>query len=1330
MKKRIFSLVIVLTMLMSFIPITASAATINIGDYVQMGTYYGEPILWRCVDIDENGPLMLSDKILCIKAFDAETSANSETGSHSRASYRSSWGSNYWGDSNMRSWLNSTASAGNVEWLCGNPPVAEELWCGYNAYDKEAGFLSNFTQSELNAIKTVTQKSILSYPETDAGMATTGTERHEYNSYIDEVVQNYDNAYAEYITDRLFLLDVKQLNEVYNNKDILGEDYYIGEPTAQCVANSEYKSDYLAVGKKWYYWLRSLSSSSYISVRYVDSDGGVSYDYASIGDLGVRPAFYLNPASFSITSGAGTESNPYVGYGSGSGTGGNTPTSAPQIATPAPKIETNNIYDGGNELIQKAGIDANNLLSNISVGTDTIKGPKLSVLGHDFYLFELDGKCSLKFGDVKIQLKVDEEKNSIQLMGGYDFLSESVSTGSDYSGRGEWTKAYNDLKSLHHALADGKLNDKTARSKFSSVYNKLKKADSDLFLNIKGNFALYGELTWENGSWKMIEGGGILKASASGSIDPRIGGIFYGTFGVSVDMSGKFSIKYDTAEKELAVSTKLTIEPAVNVGVGAGSKKAKFYIEGGLKGKLPIDIVAVTGSFKTGQSNITPLKVTAKGYLYISGKAAIFGYDNDWQLGSDCVLHPRNGDVTLQSIAEEFTVDKSEFKMLSRDYGNGVSLMSVSDLFEKNDLYPYSTPKLVQLTDGRRLLLWVDDDASKADADRTSMYYSIYTPSDDLWSIPRIAIDNDGYNDLPQVCTDGKNVYIVWTCIDEVLGNSAELDDMMSRIDLYYTYFDGQKFSKPQRLSAENNGLCENLYTISENDGTITVAWAENSENDLTLTAGTNYVYKRTLTDGVWGKTETIAEVTGELHDVQVAKDGSVIYEVKENDITEIYAEKRKIGESENDNSAFAVLDNEVYYLSGDTLNVYNIKTSKKEVQSIGEITDITILNNGDEKIALSLLSTGFTNELYQNVYKNGKWGEWTQLTEYGKYIRDYSAVVDDGSLAIALNLVSVKDEEKGGYSDATLKVVSDMEYSDVILDDAPYYDGEVKVNETIDICFNVTNNSRNDMNTVDVIVKNKNGNVMYSGNVKCDIKAGKTELISVPVTIPEKFVKQDLTIEVSADFKENNTDNNTATVTVGFADVALTQAELNKVGNTVTLDGVVRNVGFASAENVTLNIYDSDLSGELLKTLTYTSISSDETQTFSFELPEEYCALTDGKKAIYLEVLSDSEEVEFGNNSDRIVFADLSELENIEDVSMAYADGVLTVKSPKAMGADFFAVYYDENGALMACRKLELAIGAGTNNISVEGLATGANVKFMLWDKDMKPLCDCLTWK
>lgn len=134
---------------------------IKLGEYVQMGEYdtdgdgTAEPILWRCVAFekisgyDDKGdpitdstktvteyrdgylPLMLADKSICKKAFDV--AGSDTTGSHSRDdsdSSRQTYGSNYWGDSNIRDWLNSSKSAGNVVYTCGNSP----------SYKDEVGF--------------------------------------------------------------------------------------------------------------------------------------------------------------------------------------------------------------------------------------------------------------------------------------------------------------------------------------------------------------------------------------------------------------------------------------------------------------------------------------------------------------------------------------------------------------------------------------------------------------------------------------------------------------------------------------------------------------------------------------------------------------------------------------------------------------------------------------------------------------------------------------------------------------------------------------------------------------------------------------------------------------------------------------------------------------------------------------------------------------------------------------------------------------------------------------------------------------------------------------
>lgn len=483
------------------------------------------------------------------------------------------------------------------------------------------------------------------------------------------------------------------------------------------------------------------------------------------------------------------------------------------------------------------------------------------------------------------------------------------------------------------------------------------------------------------------------------------------------------------------------------------------------------------------------------------------------------------------------------------------------------------------------------------------------------------------------------------------------------------------------------------------------------------------------LNNGAWGKITEAASISGVLHDVKLTENGGIVYEASEGGKTVLYLDGKKIGESSNDSSAFKVSGNEIYYLSGTDLNTYNSETGSTKTEEIGEISDITVINNGNEKIALSLLPTGFTNELYQNEYKDGKWGEWTQLTEYNCYIRDYSAMLDsDGTLTAALNLVEVKDSEKGGYGKSELKVVRNFGYSDIILNDTAYLDGEIAENSSVDVCFDITNNSRNDITDIRADITDESGNVMYSGNISCSIKPGQTQMLKAPITVLEGFRKQKITVKVSCNFEENNTENNTAELTVGFADIAIKDAKLVKSGDGVILEGYVRNIGFENAENVKLKICDSAADGTPLDTLSLNSINIGAAEKFTFRLPTEYLGTDDGKRAIYIDASTDSTELDIGNNSDRVVFVDLSELESINKVSMTYDNGILTVKAPEAFGATLIAAYYTDAGQLFTLRRVELAIAAGTNRIPLDGLEVGRNTKLMLWD-GVTPLCESLSW-
>ena len=295
---RVMALLLSVVLMLGLLPLPVRAAGaetgVQLGDYIRLGSYDGEPILWRCVSVDENGPLMLSDKVLCDSMpYDAQTSENSTSGSHRRSGYRSKYGSNHWRDSDMRSWLNSDAEAGQVKWLCGNPPKDGYIMGG-GAYDGKAGFLNGFTRDEAAAIKTVTQRSIVSHPEYTAGYIDASGADLPYNTDIGSVADGYEGAHYENITDKVFLLDVKQLCTVYENLS----SYYIAQNRN---------------GVNWSYWLRTPVTDCNHDMRYVSPQGSIGRDAPCKGYYGVRPAFYLDTAYYAVSSGSGTETDPYVG---------------------------------------------------------------------------------------------------------------------------------------------------------------------------------------------------------------------------------------------------------------------------------------------------------------------------------------------------------------------------------------------------------------------------------------------------------------------------------------------------------------------------------------------------------------------------------------------------------------------------------------------------------------------------------------------------------------------------------------------------------------------------------------------------------------------------------------------------------------------------------------------------------------------------------------------------------------------------------------------------------------------------------------------------------
>lgn len=310
MKKILNALFIIICISLMFMA-TAYADDndlIQDGTYVQMGQYNGEPILWRCVstqDDDENGKLILSDRILCYKMFDAPHEDDKEL----------RFGYGFWIDSNIRAWLNSDKNAGNIVWPNNNPPAQGKM-----PYDNENGFLSrdNFTDSEKSTMKSVSQWLILSaaqkeyvtngienFFQTNVNGTTKAYESFHYGSISD--LSHIEGGMCR-VTDTVFLMDEIQVYKLWKKHDAYSE------PTEQAMNmyTNAYDISY-SFNSPYQYWLRTPWGGL---ANFVDRSDVYTMTSAS-GAKGVRPAFYLNEDNVKVLSGNGTWNDPYIidGYG-------------------------------------------------------------------------------------------------------------------------------------------------------------------------------------------------------------------------------------------------------------------------------------------------------------------------------------------------------------------------------------------------------------------------------------------------------------------------------------------------------------------------------------------------------------------------------------------------------------------------------------------------------------------------------------------------------------------------------------------------------------------------------------------------------------------------------------------------------------------------------------------------------------------------------------------------------------------------------------------------------------------------------------------------------
>lgn len=312
---RIISIIIIITLNINIaLSQSGTIASSTVGQYVKFGQYFGDTILWRIIRKNpDNSAMLLSESILCIKPFDSKGDLTDGRGSPGGSGSRIAKGSNFWEKSNIREWLNSNETPVIYS---GNPPKSEYTMLGLNAYDEEAGFLTNFTPSELSVILETKHKSLLAKVDAVPEVVDGGTDTHIDNVNLSDVVQNFDDAYFQLITDKVFLLDVQELYfDVWTNEALGGTtaNLQLRKPTEQAVAHSEYIGSELNINTPFNYFLRTPNCNEENTVRSISpaTPNKVHSGACFSSNGGILPALNVSDKAY-IFSGDGSVSNPFV----------------------------------------------------------------------------------------------------------------------------------------------------------------------------------------------------------------------------------------------------------------------------------------------------------------------------------------------------------------------------------------------------------------------------------------------------------------------------------------------------------------------------------------------------------------------------------------------------------------------------------------------------------------------------------------------------------------------------------------------------------------------------------------------------------------------------------------------------------------------------------------------------------------------------------------------------------------------------------------------------------------------------------------------------------
>ena len=786
------------------------------------------------------------------------------------------------------------------------------------------------------------------------------------------------------------------------------------------------------------------------------------------------------------------------------------------------------------------------------------------------------------------------------------------------------------------------------------------------------------------------------------------------------DIKGALELYLVETEKAIRADGSISGSISASAGVGAGAKNV-LYAAGGLTGTLYPD-----AEWKYRKP--TTFTLDAEISAYAKGGFLCFEVKHTWPLARATWISlggSKSADsyLSLNGFYDQDRYTRKDLSYLdsgSQFTGNmtdalstlGADGLPVAAQTLKTNLYRESTPQYLHFGDGTALAVWLDGADSSINS--TQLYYAYYDGTS--WSDPALVYADGTMDYAPQLKLINGTPWLVWQNATAAFDNNAGQEQIIPYFDISAASFTpGSGFGTPAAFVQDN---LDTLPVVAgDSDGTVYVAWVNNSANDW-FGSGENSILYTAYAEGKWSEIQTA--YTGLSAVNSLAADGNgglqLAWCVDSGDSAVLYENGQKVTQADGSTYNPVYVGHTLYWAQGGGIT-WKGNTAES---SLAGASRFQLLTDGESLAALYTTSNGLYATLNLSYYNEelNQWCEPVALTGGTDFIGAFSgAMLADGTVEVLVNRQQVTGDMEADdpYGTSRLELLTLAPRCDLTMGELVYNLDEYSAGSPIELFFNLTNSGSQSIDAATITVTDEAGQQLSSILYDDLLVPGQTASVSTYFTVPADGAAQTVTVTVTPDeLTDANLADNSQTAELAFEDVGIEECRFgrNGAGQDVISADVV-NYGYHVRQPLVAELRVGSVQGDLLATADVAALEPLALTTVSFAVEADTAK-------VYYVVLRDSGDAFTANDADFAVVPADAPFAIIGNVDA----GSIQLHLSNETAGTCLAALYDSDGRMLTAASQEVEAEAGELTLSFPDCeGEPATVKVFFLDDTQAPV-------